>query len=90
MVMKRVLIANRGEIAIRVARAAKDHGLVPIAIYSNGDRSAQHVLACDEAYSLDGTTASESYLNIEKIIAIAKSAHADAVHPGYGFLSEIF
>ena len=88
MVMKRVLIANRGEIAIRVARAAKDHGLVPIAIYSNGDRSAQHVLACDEAYSLDGTTASESYLNIEKIIAIAKSAHADAVHPGYGFLSE--
>ena len=88
MVMKRVLIANRGEIAIRVARAAKDHGLVPIAIYSNGDRSAQHVLACDEAYSLDGTTASESYLNIEKIVAIAKSAHADAVHPGYGFLSE--
>ena len=88
MVMKRVLIANRGEIAIRVARAAKDHGLVPIAIYSNGDRSAQHVLACDEAYSLDGTTASESYLNIEKIIAIAKSARADAVHPGYGFLSE--
>jgi len=88
MVMKRVLIANRGEIAIRVARAAKDHGLVPIAIYSNGDRSAQHVFACDEAYSLDGTTASESYLNIEKIIAIAKSARADAVHPGYGFLSE--
>ena len=61
---------------------------MPIAIYSNGDRSAQHVLACDEAYSLDGTTASESYLNIEKIIAIAKSARADAVHPGYGFLSE--
>jgi acetyl-CoA/propionyl-CoA carboxylase biotin carboxyl carrier protein len=87
-VIKRVLIANRGEIAIRVARAAKDHGLVPIALYSNGDRSAQHVLACDEAYSLDGTTASESYLNIEKIIAAAQSARADAVHPGYGFLSE--
>lgn len=86
--MKRILIANRGEIAIRVARAARDHGLIPIAIYSNGDRNAQHVLMCDEAYSLDGTTAAESYLNIEKIIAIAKSAKADAIHPGYGFLSE--
>ncbi|MTA96566.1 MAG: acetyl-/propionyl-CoA carboxylase subunit alpha, partial [Actinobacteria bacterium] len=86
--MKRVLIANRGEIAIRVARAAKDHGLIPIAVYSHGDRNAQHVLACNEAYSLDGTTASESYLNIEKIIAAAKAARADAVHPGYGFLSE--
>jgi acetyl-CoA/propionyl-CoA carboxylase biotin carboxyl carrier protein len=88
MKMKRVLIANRGEIAIRVARAARDHGLIPIAIYSSGDRNAQHVLACDEAYSLDGTIASESYLNIEKIIAIAKQSSADAVHPGYGFLSE--
>ena len=86
--MKRVLIANRGEIAIRVARACRDHGLIPIAIYSNGDRSAQHVHACDEAYSLDGTTATESYLNIEKIIAIAKRSSADAIHPGYGFLSE--
>ena len=88
MSIKRVLIANRGEIAIRVARAAKDHGLIPIAVYSHGDRNAQHVLACNEAYSLDGTTASESYLNIEKIIAAAKAARADAVHPGYGFLSE--
>ena len=86
--MKRVLIANRGEIAIRVARAAKDHGLTPIAIYSDGDRSAQHVLFCDEAFSLEGTTATETYLNIQKIIAIAKRAHADAIHPGYGFLSE--
>lgn len=86
--IKRVLIANRGEIAIRVARAARDHGISPIALYSNGDRNAQHVLACDEAYSLDGTTASESYLNIPKIIAIAKAAEADAIHPGYGFLSE--
>ena len=86
--ISRVLIANRGEIAIRIARAARDHGITPIAVYSHGDRNAQHVLACDEAYSLDGTTASESYLNIEKIIAAAKAAHADAVHPGYGFLSE--
>ena len=88
MSMKRVLIANRGEIAIRVARAAKDHGLVPIAVYSHGDRNAQHVISCDEAYALDGTTAAESYLNIEKIIAAAKAASADAIHPGYGFLSE--
>lgn len=86
--IKRVLIANRGEIAIRVARAARDHGILPIAVYSNGDRNAQHVHACDEAYSLDGTTASESYLNIPKIIAIAKASRADAIHPGYGFLSE--
>ena len=85
---KRVLIANRGEIAIRIARAARDHGIVPIAVYSTGDRNAQHVLACDEAYSLEGKTASESYLHIEKIIAIAKKANADAIHPGYGFLSE--
>ena len=84
----RVLIANRGEIAIRVARAARDHGIVPVAIYSDGDRNAQHVLACDEAYALDGKSAAESYLNIEKIIAIAKKANVDAIHPGYGFLSE--
>ncbi|NCA18185.1 MAG: ATP-grasp domain-containing protein [Actinobacteria bacterium] len=86
--MARVLIANRGEIAIRVARAARDHGIVPVAIYSDGDRNAQHVLACDEAYALDGKSAAESYLNIEKIIAIAKKANVDAIHPGYGFLSE--
>jgi acetyl-CoA/propionyl-CoA carboxylase biotin carboxyl carrier protein len=84
----RVLIANRGEIAIRVARAARDHGIVPVAIYSDGDRNAQHVLACDEAYALRGKSAAESYLNIEKIIAIAKKTNVDAIHPGYGFLSE--
>lgn len=86
--IKRVLIANRGEIAIRIARAARDHGISPIAIYSTGDRNSQHVLACDEAYSLEGTTATESYLDITKIIALAKKANADAIHPGYGFLSE--
>ena len=86
--INRVLIANRGEIAIRIARAARDHGIIPIALYSHGDRNAQHVLACDEAYSLNGTTATETYLNIPKIIAIAKTARVDAIHPGYGFLSE--
>ena len=84
----RLLIANRGEIAIRVARAARDHGIIPIAIYSTDDRNAEHVRACDEAYSLEGKTASESYLHIQKIITIAKRAHVDAIHPGYGFLSE--
>lgn len=86
--ISRVLIANRGEIAIRVARAARDHGITPIAIYADGDRNAQHVLACDEAYALNGATAGESYLNIEKIISVAHTAQADAIHPGYGFLSE--
>ncbi|MFM8254712.1 MAG: acetyl/propionyl/methylcrotonyl-CoA carboxylase subunit alpha [Actinomycetota bacterium] len=86
--MSRVLIANRGEIAIRIARAARDHGITPIAIYADGDRNAQHVLACDEAYALNGATAGESYLNIEKIISVAHTAQADAIHPGYGFLSE--
>ncbi|MEY2798613.1 MAG: hypothetical protein RIS22_879 [Actinomycetota bacterium] len=86
--ISRVLIANRGEIAIRIARAARDHGITPIAIYADGDRNAQHVLACDEAYALNGATAGESYLNIEKIISVAHTAQADAIHPGYGFLSE--
>ncbi|MBM3703645.1 MAG: ATP-grasp domain-containing protein [Actinobacteria bacterium] len=86
--MSRVLIANRGEIAIRIARAARDHGITPIAVYADGDRNAQHVLACDEAYALNGATAGESYLNIEKIISVARTAQADAIHPGYGFLSE--
>lgn len=86
--ISRVLIANRGEIAIRIARAARDHGITPIAVYADGDRNAQHVLACDEAYALNGATAGESYLNIEKIISVARTAQADAIHPGYGFLSE--
>lgn len=86
--ISRVLIANRGEIAIRIARAARDHGITPIAIYADGDRNAQHVLACDQAYALNGATAGESYLNIEKIISVAHTAQADAIHPGYGFLSE--
>ncbi len=86
--MKRVLIANRGEIAVRVIRACKDHGLQSVAVYSDEDRTAIHAQMADAAYSLAGTTATQTYLNIEKLIAVAKESRADAVHPGYGFLSE--
>jgi acetyl-CoA/propionyl-CoA carboxylase biotin carboxyl carrier protein len=86
--MKRVLIANRGEIAVRVIRACKDHGLESVAVYSEEDRNAIHSQMADAAYSLHGTTATETYLNIEKLIDVAKQSGADAVHPGYGFLSE--
>lgn len=86
--MKRVLIANRGEIALRVIRACKDHGLESVAMYSEEDRDALHAQRADFAYSLNGTLAKDTYLNIPKIIALAKEAKADAVHPGYGFLSE--
>ena len=86
--MKRVLIANRGEIAVRVIRACKDHGLESVAVYSDEDRNAIHSQMADSAFSLHGTTATETYLNIEKLIEVAKQSGADAVHPGYGFLSE--
>ena len=86
--MKRVLIANRGEIAVRVIRACSDHGIESVAVYSDTDRDSMHAQMADSAYSLSGTTAAQTYLNIEKLIDIAKKSESDAVHPGYGFLSE--
>ena len=86
--IKKVLVANRGEIAIRIMRSCREMGIQTVAVFSDADRSSMHVRYANEAYNIGLAPSSESYLNMDKIIAVAKKSGADAIHPGYGFLSE--
>ncbi|MDA3954212.1 MAG: biotin/lipoyl-binding protein [Bacteroidales bacterium] len=86
--IKKILIANRGEIAIRIEKTARRMGIMTVAIFSEKDSKSLHVLKCDEAYKIDGESLSDTYLNIQKIIQIAQATNCDAIHPGYGFLAE--
>src|SRR5512140_3730492 len=88
IMFKKILIANRGEIAVRIMRACRELGIQTVAVYSDADRNALHVEQADEAIHIGPAAPKESYLNAEKIIAAAKQTNADAIHPGYGFLSE--
>ena len=86
--IKKVLIANRGEIAVRVIKSLKEMGILSVAVYSDADKNAKYVQMADEAYHIGASPSNESYLKIEKIIKVAKDSNSDAIHPGYGFLSE--
>src|SRR5271156_2934589 len=83
---KKILIANRGEIAVRVIRACREMGITSVAVFSDADRASLHVLRADEAYFIGPAAATESYLNFAKILGVAKQCSSDAIHPGYGFL----
>src|SRR3990172_9782948 len=86
--IKKILISNRGEIAVRIIRGCKDLGITSVAVFSDADRTAYHVRLADEAYHIGPSPSNQSYLAFDKIIDTAKKAKADAIHPGYGFLSE--
>src|SRR4029453_5078775 len=85
---RKILIANRGEIAVRIIRACRDLNISPVAVYSDADAAALHVRRADEAYAIGPAASQERYLNIPRIIEVALTARAEAIHPGYGFLAE--